>query len=63
MVAANSSSPTPASVGPWEPPVVEDPGAAGDRSAENLYFQGKGTCLVTWDNLFMLAVGENSCQY
>lgn len=40
MVAANSSSPTPASVGPWEPPVVEDPGAAGDRSAENLYFQG-----------------------
>ncbi|XP_066466720.1 mitoguardin 2 isoform X2 [Tiliqua scincoides] len=40
MVAANSSSPTPASGGPWEPRVVEDAGAAGDRSAENLYFQG-----------------------
>ncbi|KAL8174765.1 UNVERIFIED_CONTAM: Mitoguardin 2 [Gekko kuhli] len=40
IVAANSSSPTPASTGPWEGRVVEDPGAAGDSSAENLYFQG-----------------------
>ncbi|XP_015266891.1 PREDICTED: protein FAM73B [Gekko japonicus] len=40
IVAANSSSPTPASAGLWEGQVVEDPGAAGDSSAENLYFQG-----------------------
>ncbi|KAF7237263.1 Mitoguardin 2 [Varanus komodoensis] len=40
MVAANSSSPTPASAAPWEARLVEDPGAAGDCSAENLYFQG-----------------------
>ncbi|XP_060106517.1 mitoguardin 2 [Heteronotia binoei] len=40
IVAANSSSPTPASAGLWEGRVVEDPGAAGDCSAENLYFQG-----------------------
>ncbi|XP_053137606.1 mitoguardin 2 isoform X1 [Hemicordylus capensis] len=40
MVAANSSSPTPASAGPWEPRGVEDQAAGGDCSAENLYFQG-----------------------
>nr|XP_056716572.1 mitoguardin 2 isoform X2 [Euleptes europaea] len=40
IVAVNSSSPTPASAGLWEGQVVEDPGAAGDHSAENLYFQG-----------------------
>ncbi|XP_077162017.1 mitoguardin 2 isoform X2 [Paroedura picta] len=40
IVAANSTSPTPASAGLWEGRVVEDPGAAGDCSAENLYFQG-----------------------
>ncbi|XP_063000566.1 mitoguardin 2 [Elgaria multicarinata webbii] len=40
MVAANSSSPTPASAAPWEAQLSEDPGAAGDCSAENLYFQG-----------------------
>lgn len=40
IVAANSSSPTPPSAGLWEGRVVEDPGAAGDCSAENLYFQG-----------------------
>ncbi|XP_020650611.3 mitoguardin 2 isoform X1 [Pogona vitticeps] len=38
MAAVNSSSPTPASAGPWED--QGDPGAAGDCSAENLYFQG-----------------------
>ncbi|XP_075761325.1 mitoguardin 2 isoform X4 [Pelodiscus sinensis] len=40
IVAANSSSPTPASAGPWETRTMEDPGAAGDSSAENLYVQG-----------------------
>ncbi|XP_053229615.1 mitoguardin 2 isoform X1 [Podarcis raffonei] len=40
IVVANSSSPTPASAGPWETQPIEDPGAAGDCSAENLYFQG-----------------------
>ncbi|XP_054854060.1 mitoguardin 2 [Eublepharis macularius] len=40
IVAANSSSPTPASAGLWEGQGVEDPGAAGDCSAEHLYFQG-----------------------
>ncbi|XP_065274936.1 mitoguardin 2 [Emys orbicularis] len=40
IVAVNSSSPTPASAGPWETRAMEDPGAAGDSSAENLYIQG-----------------------
>ncbi|CAM4646567.1 unnamed protein product [Lepidochelys olivacea] len=40
IVAVNSSSPTPASTGPWETRAMEDPGAAGDSSAENLYIQG-----------------------
>ncbi|KAH0615424.1 hypothetical protein JD844_004635 [Phrynosoma platyrhinos] len=40
MAAPNSSSPTPASAGPWEVQHPDDPGAAGDYSAENLYFQG-----------------------
>ncbi|KAM9117437.1 mitoguardin 2 isoform 2-T3 [Pangshura tecta] len=40
IVAVNSSSPTPASAGPWESRPMEDPGAAGDSSAENLYIQG-----------------------
>uniref|UniRef100_A0A8D0H3F4 Mitoguardin 2 n=1 Tax=Sphenodon punctatus TaxID=8508 RepID=A0A8D0H3F4_SPHPU len=40
VAVANSSSPTPASAGPWEASVMEDPGAAGDSSAENLYVQG-----------------------
>ncbi|XP_063172193.1 mitoguardin 2 [Candoia aspera] len=40
MVVANSPSPVPAPAGPWEGPLGEDPGAAGDCSAENLYFQG-----------------------
>ncbi|KAH1179141.1 mitoguardin 2 isoform X1 [Mauremys mutica] len=40
IVAVNPSSPTPASAGPWETRAMEDPGAAGDSSAENLYIQG-----------------------
>ncbi|XP_053863408.1 mitoguardin 2 isoform X3 [Malaclemys terrapin pileata] len=40
IVAVNSSSPTPASAGPWETRAMEDPGATGDSSAENLYIQG-----------------------
>uniref|UniRef100_A0A452IMP1 Mitoguardin 2 n=1 Tax=Gopherus agassizii TaxID=38772 RepID=A0A452IMP1_9SAUR len=40
IVAVNSSRPTPASAGPWETRAMEDPGAAGDSSAENLYIQG-----------------------
>ncbi|XP_042335602.1 mitoguardin 2 [Sceloporus undulatus] len=40
VAAPNSSSPTPASAGPWEAQHLDDPGAAGDCSAENLYFQG-----------------------
>uniref|UniRef100_A0A8D0E4X9 Mitoguardin 2 n=1 Tax=Salvator merianae TaxID=96440 RepID=A0A8D0E4X9_SALMN len=41
VAAANSSSPTAASAGPWEARPTEDlAGAAGDCSAENLYFQG-----------------------
>ncbi|XP_007442146.1 mitoguardin 2 [Python bivittatus] len=40
MAVVNSPSPTPASAGPWEAHLEEDPGAAGDCSAENLYFQG-----------------------
>ncbi|KAM3825700.1 mitoguardin 2-like isoform 2-T2 [Vipera latastei] len=41
MAVVNSPSPTPASAGPWEAHLGgEDPGAAGDCSAENLYFQG-----------------------
>ncbi|KAJ7308505.1 hypothetical protein JRQ81_009072 [Phrynocephalus forsythii] len=40
MAAVNSPSPTPASAGPWEAQTLEEPGGAGDCSAENLYFQG-----------------------
>ncbi|XP_050782151.1 mitoguardin 2 isoform X1 [Gopherus flavomarginatus] len=40
IVAVNSSRPTPASAGPWETRAMEDHGAAGDSSAENLYIQG-----------------------
>ncbi|XP_061460359.1 mitoguardin 2 isoform X2 [Rhineura floridana] len=40
ITAANPSSSTPALAGPWEVRPVEDPVAAGDCSAENLYFQG-----------------------
>ncbi|XP_032653640.1 mitoguardin 2 isoform X1 [Chelonoidis abingdonii] len=40
IVAVNSSHPTPASAGPWEMRAMEDPGAVGDSSAENLYIQG-----------------------
>ncbi|XP_056668500.1 mitoguardin 2 isoform X3 [Monodelphis domestica] len=39
MVAVNSSSPTAASSGPWDPRVTEESGAAGDANAENLYIQ------------------------
>nr|XP_060613495.1 mitoguardin 2 isoform X1 [Anolis sagrei ordinatus]XP_060613496.1 mitoguardin 2 isoform X1 [Anolis sagrei ordinatus] len=38
MAAPNS--PSPASAGPWEAQALDDPGAAGDCSPENLYFQG-----------------------
>uniref|UniRef100_A0A7M4E6B2 Mitoguardin 2 n=1 Tax=Crocodylus porosus TaxID=8502 RepID=A0A7M4E6B2_CROPO len=40
IVAVNSSSPTPAAAGLWETGAMEDPGAAGDSSAESLYIQG-----------------------
>uniref|UniRef100_A0A8C5RU85 Mitoguardin 2 n=1 Tax=Laticauda laticaudata TaxID=8630 RepID=A0A8C5RU85_LATLA len=41
MAVVNSPSPTPAAAPPWEAHMGgEDPGAAGDCSAENLYFQG-----------------------
>ncbi|XP_070811804.1 mitoguardin 2 [Pituophis catenifer annectens] len=41
MAVVNSPSPTPAAAAPWEAHLGgEDPGAAGDCSAENLYFQG-----------------------
>uniref|UniRef100_A0A8C8RUH1 Mitoguardin 2 n=1 Tax=Pelusios castaneus TaxID=367368 RepID=A0A8C8RUH1_9SAUR len=40
IVAVNSSSPAPASAEHWETKVMEDSGATGDSSAENLYIQG-----------------------
>uniref|UniRef100_A0A8C6YG24 Mitoguardin 2 n=1 Tax=Naja naja TaxID=35670 RepID=A0A8C6YG24_NAJNA len=41
VAVVNSPSPTPAAAAPWEAHTGgEDPGAAGDCSAENLYFQG-----------------------
>ncbi|XP_065709896.1 mitoguardin 2 isoform X2 [Patagioenas fasciata] len=40
MVAVNSSSPMPASVGMWEAQGMGDAGAIGDCSAESLYIQG-----------------------
>ncbi|XP_026567974.1 mitoguardin 2 [Pseudonaja textilis] len=41
MAVVNSPSPTPAAAPPWEAHMGgEGPGAAGDCSAENLYFQG-----------------------
>ncbi|XP_074871374.1 mitoguardin 2 isoform X1 [Carettochelys insculpta] len=63
IVAVNSSSPTPASAGPWETRTMDDPGAAGDSSAENLYIQGMELfeeALQKWEQALIVRQRNNT---
>ncbi|KAM9271327.1 mitoguardin 2 isoform 2-T2 [Morus bassanus] len=63
VVAVNSSSPTPASAGMWEPQAMGDGGAIGDSSAESLYIQGMELfeeALQKWEQALTIRQRDNA---